>query len=330
MPPVFMVENQPSNSQKMVELINPNTAEGDIYYTLDGSDPRAQGGVVKGLKYTKAIILKNSAVIKTRFLSKNSGFWSAIAEKPVLFDGFYGKEVVINEIMYHPQNNYPEYVELVNTGETPIVLDGFVFSGGIGYTFQPGSNIFPGTGLVLTNDTALFRNSYGFSAFGQFNKQLSNDAEILILKNRYNQTVDSVFYSDTIPWPLAADGDGYSLELINPLSDNSVYNNWKESDRLNGTPFEPQTGQELRVTLYPNPFDQAVYIEIGNQELAYEPFIIEVFNLFGSKVKSLEISSYNSKIKIPAGDLSQGVYIIQIQSKQNPDFEVQSLKAIKL
>ena len=330
MPPVFMVENQPSNSQKKVELINPNTAEGDIYYTLDGSDPRAQGGAVKGLKYTKAITLKNSAVIKTRFLSKNSGSWSAMAEKPVLFDGFYGTEVVINEIMYHPQNNYPEYVELVNTGETTIVLDGFVFSGGIGYTFQPGSNIFPGTGLVLTNDTALFRNSYGFSAYGQFNKQLSNDAEILILKNRYNQIVDSVFYSDTIPWPLAADGDGYSLELINPLSDNSVYSNWKESDKLNGTPFEPQTGQELRVTLYPNPFDQAVYIEIGNQELAYEPFIVEVFNLFGSKVKSLEISSYNSKIKIPAGDLSQGVYIIQIQSKQNPDFEVQSLKAIKL
>jgi hypothetical protein len=263
-------------------------------------------------------------------LSKSFAIWSALAEKSVLFDGIYGEEVVINEIMYHPQNGYPEFVELVNTGETTIVLDGFIFSRGIGHNFQPGSNIFPGQGLVLTNDTVLFRNRYGFSAFGQFSKQLSNDGEILILKNRYNQTVDSVFYSDTIPWPLAADGNGNSLELINPLSDNSVYNNWKESAMMNGTPFEPQTGQELHATLYPNPFNQVVYFQIGNQELAYEPFIIEVFNLFGSKVKSLEISSYNSKIQIPTGDLSQGVYIIQIQLKQNPDFEAQSLKAIKL
>jgi hypothetical protein len=330
MPPVFKVENMSSNSQKKVELINPNTTEGDIYYTLDGSDPRATGGTIKGLKYTKAITLENSSVIKTRFLSKSHGIWSALAEKLVLFEGIYGEEVVINEIMYHPQNGYPEFVEIVNTGENTIVLDGFVFSKGIDYTFQPGGNIFPGTGLVLTNDTVLFRNRYGFNAFGQFSKKLSNEGEILILKNRYNQTVDSVFYSDTIPWPVAADGEGYSLELINPLSDNSVYNNWKESDMMNGTPFEPQTGQELNATLYPNPFNQTVYIEIGNQGLAYEPFIIEVFNLFGSKVKSLEISSYNSMIQIPTEDLSQGVYIIHLQPKQNTEFEGQSLKAIKL
>ena len=257
MPPVFMVENQSSNSHKKVELINPNNTEGDIYYTLDGSDPRAPGGTAKGLKYTKAITLENSSVIKTRFISKSLEIWSDLAEKPVLFDGIYGEELMITEIMYHPQNGYPEFVELVNT-------------------------------------------------------------------------VDSVFYSDTIPWPLAADGDGYSLELINPLSDNSVYNNWKESDMMNGTPFEPKTGQKLHATLYPNPFNEVVYIEIENQGLAYEPFIIEVFNLFGNKVKSLEIISYYSKIQIPTGDLSQGVYIIHIQPKQNSDFKAQSLKAIKL
>ncbi|MDO8953048.1 MAG: lamin tail domain-containing protein, partial [Draconibacterium sp.] len=303
---------------------------GDIYYTLDGFDPRAPGGTAKGLKYTKAITLENSSVIKTRFISKNFGIWSALAEKPVLFDGIYGEEVVINEIMYHPQNGYPEFVEIFNTGVNTVVLDGFVFTKGVDFTFNTGSNIYPKTGLVLTNDTSLFKNVYGFSVFGQFNKRLSNSGETLILKNRFAQTVDSVSYSDSIPWPKGADGDGYSLELINPLSDNSVYNNWKESDMINGTPFEPKTGQELHATLYPNPFNQVVYIEIGNQGLAYEPFIIEVFNLFGSKVKSLEISSYYSKIQIPTDDLSQGVYIIHLQPKQNSDFKVQSLKAIKL
>jgi len=237
---------------------------------------------------------------------------------------------VINEIMYHPKNDYPEFVELFNTGETTVILDGFCFSTGIDFTFQPGSNIFPGAGLVLTNDTSLFKNVYGFSAFGQFNKQLSNKGEILILENRFNQIVDSVSYSDSIPWPIAADGEGFSLEIINQKLDNSIFNNWEISKLENGTPFEPPAGQELAATLYPNPFNESVYVEIGNQSLAYELFQIEVFNLFGSKIKSVEIYSYNSKIQIPTSSWSQGVYFIQIQPKQSSVTGSQCLKAIKL
>lgn len=73
-----------------------------------------------------------------------------------------------------------------------------------------------------------------------------------------------------------------------------------------------------------------VYIEIGDQELAYETFIVEVFNLFGGKVKSFEIASDNLKIQIPTNDLCQGVYLIQIQPKLNTEHGRQCLKAIKL
>ena len=330
MPPVFLADNQSSELQKRMELINPNTTDGDIYYTLDGSDPRAVGGAVRGLKYTKAISIEKSSVIRTRFISKNSTDWSAMAEKSFVFDAIYGGEVVINEIMYHPANNYPEFLEIYNTGETSVILDGFAFSKGIEYTFERGSTVFPGTGLVLSNDTALFRNVYGFAAFGQYSKKLNNGGETIILKNRFKQVVDSVAYSDTIPWPVIAGGDGFSLELINQKMDNSVFSNWRLSVKKEGTPFEPQTVFELEVTLYPNPFFDVVYIEIGSRELAYETFLVEVFNLFGNKVKSMEITSDNLKIQIPADDLSQGVYIVQIQTKQKTNFGTHSLKAIKL
>lgn len=330
MPPVFVPENQTVGLQKSIEIKNPNSAEGEIYFTLDGSDPRAQGGKINGLKYTKPILVENSTVVKARFLSKNQGIWSALAEKPVLFDGIYGEETVISEIMYHPDNGYPEFVEIFNTGESIVVLDGFAFSKGIDFTFNPGSTIYPGDGLVLTNDTSLFKNVYGFSAFGQYNKQLSNSGEIVILINRYAQTVDSVSYSDSIPWPPEADGVGYSIELADLKLDNSFGGNWKISDIKNGTPFNTETNQEIDATLYPNPFNNYFYIEIGNRELAFEPFQIEIFNVFGSRVKFIEDVSYNSKIQIPSGNLTQGIYFIQIKPKQKTAFGKQIMKAIKL
>jgi hypothetical protein len=329
MPPVFRVEDHSSVLQKKIELVNPNSTEGDIYYTLDGSDPRAVGGVVKGLKYTKAIEIENSTIIKARFLTRGLQEWSALAEKLVVFETVYGKEVVISEILYHPENDKPEFIEIVNTGETSVILDGFVFTKGIDFTFRQGS-IFPGTGLVLTSDTALFKKVYGFSAFGQFNKQLDNNGETLILKNRFSQTVDSVTYSDTIPWPVAADGDGFSLELINQESDNSIHTYWKASEVKEGTPFEPQTGQDMEATFYPNPFTDKFFIELENADLVYEPFKVEVFNLFGSVVKSMETKSNHSRIELNLSNLLPGMYVIRITPLQNISFEFSNIKAIKL
>jgi hypothetical protein len=232
--------------------------------------------------------------------------------------------------MYHPENGFPEFIEIFNSGENNVNLGGFSFIKGIDFTFQFGNNISPGNGLVLTNDTTLFQKVYGFRAFGQYRKQLSNGGETLVLMNNFSQMVDSVTYSDTIPWPLNADGDGFSLEVIDPYFDNSLVENWKASDNKKGTPFETKTVEEFDVVLYPNPFNDLIYIELGNQDLVYETFIIEIFNLFGSKVKTFEMVSNNLKFQIPTHDLSQGVYVFQIQSKQELSFEKQSFKAIKL
>ncbi len=330
LPPVFVVDNQVSGSQKKIELVNPNTTEGTIYYTLDGSDPRAPGGIVHGAKYINSIVIEKSTVLKARFLSKNFNNWSALAEQKIIFDEVAGKEIVINEIMYNPEPDFPEFIEITNSGENPVVLDGFVFSKGIDFTFQEESIVIPGEGVVLTNDTALFRITYGFSAFGQFSKQLNNGGETLVLKNRFDQIVDSVSYSDTIPWPVGPDGEGFSLELISQELDNSIYSSWKTSDMKNGTPFKPQTLPDFDAKLYPNPFTNKVYIELGNKELAPETFKIEVFNLYGSLVQSTETNGYSSKIELNFGNLLPGLYVIRIIPVNNVGVEISSFKAVKL
>jgi hypothetical protein len=159
---------------------------------------------------------------------------------------------------------------------------------------------------------------------------LSNSGETLILKNHFSQTVDSVSYSDSIPWPPEADGDGYSLEITDLKLDNSLVSNWRISGIKNGTPFKSETNQNMNAVLYPNPFNSYFYIETGNQELAFEPFRVEIFNLDGRKVKSIETVSYGSKIKIHTGNLNRGIYFIKIESLQKTDFGKQIIKGIKL
>ncbi len=154
-------------------LTNSNTFSlsaplGSIYFTLDGTDPRASGGGFSpsARLYSGAITLTNNAGIFARALYTNA--WSAparavyVAALPALR---------ITEINYHPANppiGSPygdedfEFVEVQNTGTNVINLAGARLGGGISFTFVPNelvsvgsatSNSFDGGGTPLTAST---------------------------------------------------------------------------------------------------------------------------------------------------------------------------------
>lgn len=64
-------------------LTNPNGA-GTIYHTLDGSDPRAEGGAAQGSAYTGPLSINDSLTVKTRVL--NGSEWSPLAEESYLVE----------------------------------------------------------------------------------------------------------------------------------------------------------------------------------------------------------------------------------------------------
>ncbi|HCE57042.1 MAG TPA: hypothetical protein DER09_04385 [Prolixibacteraceae bacterium] len=328
MPPLFFEKTKNNQAFTTIEISNPNIG-GTIYFTLDGSDPRAVGGTVNGIKYTKELEIQKGTYLKTRILADDKKTWSALAVKAVQPAGIYGETLVISEIMYHPVEGFPEFVEIMNTGETTAVLDGFTFSDGISFEFQSGTRLFPGEGIVLTNDTLLFRNKYGFAAFGQFNKQLENKGEMLILQNGFRQTVDSVAFSDTVPWPLNTDGSGFSIEIIDSDTDNSVATNWKTSATINGTPFQMHSVATHDPVFYPNPFADKIFVDMLNPDLAYKTFKTDVYNLTGLLVKSVESYSYGTVIEIPMNDVAKGIYIFKISPINKSDFETITKKAVK-
>ena len=70
---------------------------------------------------------------------------------------------------------------------------------------------------------------------GEFDFGLSGDGELLQLFNNSGNLIDFVDYNDSYPWPTEPDGNGPTLELIDPESDNSLSENWSFSNEY-GTP----------------------------------------------------------------------------------------------
>ncbi len=209
------------------------------FYTLDGSDPRlCLGAVASGaVRYqNQAIRLTRSAKVVSRV--QGGKYWSAPVERTFLVTGL-DYPLVISEIMYHPQNGTAfEYLEILNTGQKTVPLGGLLFEG-IDYQFPFGSILRSGEVLVLAsnNDPEAFQSANpAVVVFDYFKGSLDNAGELLILKDAGDFVISSVEYDDEGEWPVAADGLGGSLELVDSSGELNDPANWRVSAVSGGTP----------------------------------------------------------------------------------------------
>lgn len=165
-------------------------------------------------------------------------------------------DVVISEIMYHPQSENPldEFLEIYNRGDEAADLDGWTLSDGVSFTF--GATTLPSGGyLVVAADLARFQTNYPAvtNVVGGWTGELSNTGERVEVSDDVGVVVDRVTYADAGDWALRRrgpldrnhqgwvwlaehDGLGKSLELINPLQGNNNGQNWSASVPAGGTP----------------------------------------------------------------------------------------------
>ena len=211
-----------------------------IYYTLNGEDPRVQftGAVGSGaVLYENPLALIDSVAVNARTL-QNGTNWSALSSASFLVDS-RGIPLRITEIMYNPLGGTPyEFIELQNIGGVRLDLSGISFDGVI-YTFPVGSALSAGARLVLSADIDpnAFKLRYpGVTLGGSYGGSLNNGGERLALRDRAGRVIVSVDYRDDQGWPRRADGEGYSLEIIDPRGDPDAAANWQASQSLNGTP----------------------------------------------------------------------------------------------
>jgi hypothetical protein len=218
---------------------------GTIYYTTDGSDPRLRGGAVSpsALPYTGAITLNRSTEVLARTF--NGSNWSALNHASFTVIRTW-TDLFITEIMYHPAGDLSgldpdeyEFIELKNVGTTLLDLSGVSFTSGIRYTFPIGTELSPGDFVLLVSNPSAFTARYpGVSFDGVYEGRLNNAGETVNLTHAAGAPIFSVAYQDDPPWPIAADGIGFSLvpasANLNP--DPNQASNWRSSSAVPGSP----------------------------------------------------------------------------------------------
>jgi len=232
--------------------------------------------------------------------------------------------VVINEINYKssPEFNTDDWIELHNVSDNAINLSNWSLKDADEnlYTIPVGTEINADDYLILTKDLELFKglvssvHSIGDIGFG-----LSSKGDKILLFDQAGFLQDEVEYDNNEPWPDQADGEGFTLELINPELDNSLAENWMTLNET-GSPGRANTESTSvfdlitngTISFYPIPTSDELYI---NLELNTKSDVsIQLVSIDGKSImeviqKSLQIGIYNFNIDLTSHAV--GLYTIQ-------------------
>ena len=202
------------------------------------------------------------------------------------------------------------------------------------FTIPEGLSLDPNQYIVLCNDTAAFKaifqdvpNIVGDLGFG-----LDGGGELVRLFDSIGTLMDTVHYDDSDPWSDIPDGNGPTLELIDPDEDNALGTNWAASEEYGSpgavnTAFLSQKGQEwipekFQVyNNYPNPFNPRTTIHYDLTENGIVN--ITIYDMIGRQVMILtddyQLAGYRSIQWNSVNNFGQpvpaGVYLYTVRGK---------------
>ena len=218
----------------------------------------------------------------------------------------YQDLIVINEINYHSSDDFDtgDWVELYNNSNQDIDISQWKFMDSDDshiFTISDDVVIESGGYLVLCQDSSDFAQFFPNveNYIGEIDLGVSNGGELLRLMDNDEGIVDYVTYDDSAPWPLEPDGEGMTLELLNPSLNNNDAETWVSSGVELGTPGQQNSSydalsndiDEIIPSVfalhqnYPNPFNPTTSIEYDLPNDSYT--VVTVFDVMGKHVKTL-------------------------------------------
>jgi hypothetical protein len=237
--------------------------------------------------------------------------------------------IIINEINYnsHVDFNTGDWIELYNNRNEPVDLSGWTLKDENDdhiFNFPDGLDIDPHGYLVICEDVTAFRMLFPDvkDPIGEMNFRLGNGGDAIRLFAPDGSLRDVVYYEDSEPWPVPPDGEGPTLELVNPDYDNQMPENWVASTS-HGSPGQQNQLNAIDENLlgqnYPNPMSNETIIP-------YQIFtpgfvVIKVFDSMGRMIKTLINENQNIafyELYLDAGELNTGIYYYTLAVDNTP------------
>ena len=244
-----------------------------VYYTTNGSDPRAVGGGVSpsAIAYTGVPITLTSTKVITARAFRSGTYttpatnWSGPATSLYTVNEPYASasSLRVTAINYNPlapdtaetaavpdlaASDF-EWIELTNISATTINLDGVQLAKGSpvsAVTLTPRS-LAPGERALIVKHRAAFTLRYGATAAQRIaaewtgDQSLDNGGETIWIADRGGNTIAYFAYDDDGIWPGRADGLGSAIEYTGTSQETIDYQNgnlWRSGLRVHGTPGE--------------------------------------------------------------------------------------------
>ncbi|MFO1491749.1 MAG: lamin tail domain-containing protein [Kiritimatiellia bacterium] len=207
-----------------------------------------------------------------------------------------------------------EFVELMNTSSDPLDIGGSQFTAGISGTLASPTLLDAGERVVVVKNSAAFQSRYGAGPriVGTFGGSLNNGGEPVELRDAAANKVHDFNYSDA--WTPRADGNGSSMQVVDPFADYESGVNWTASTSVGGDPGEPPVAPSTRVVV--------------NEVLTHtDPPLSDSVELHNTDAVPVDISGWwlsdngarPAKFQIPAGTiLPPGGYVVFDEGDFNP------------
>lgn len=328
-PPIFRFRaagrSDPGN---FLRLTSPEG--GDIYYTLDGSDPRKPGGEISqsAQKYSSPIALTESAKVTTRVRNREHKSLTG-ANNPPLSSQWSGPVSALYSLDKRPQpgdlriaelhyNPLPpnakelelrpnlsardfEFFELQNQTSQRLELAGLQITEGVLFAFpSDDSNVLlPGKSAVLVGNREAFALRYDFvdALIVQYQGALDDDAdEIQVVGADGIELIRAAYSGEQHP---ATDGHGFSLKPLATANPQMLgVLDWGVSSRIGGDPGMPNSLGTIQFAVRVN--------EVLNNSDPPELDAVELAN-FGNETTSIggwyltDNLQVPRKYRIPAG-----------------------------
>jgi len=246
---------------------------------------------------------------------------------------FQNRCILISEIMYNSSLNFDtkDWIELYNPQTTTVDISGWLlkdFEDDHIFSVPEGVFLSSQSCLVICKDSSSFKTHFPDvdNLIGNTDYGFGRGDQVRLYDSG-GGLVDSVAYGITDLWPQDADGEGYSLELINVFNAVSQPENWQVSKTIGGTPgykYVINAAVDTDADLlpekfllkqnYPNPFNSGTKIEFSFPVSAQ--ISLNIYNILGQEVNTvIPRSMYDPgfySYTFDGSALSSGIYIYKL------------------